>query len=67
VVAEDEFLLLLECGLGSLDVGDVLIVFHDGLPVVVAVGRIDFFLEFLRDEEMIEEKQDCRDDGNLEP
>jgi hypothetical protein len=37
------------------------------LVFVVVLGRVDFLFQFLGDEQVVEEEQDCRQCGNLEP
>jgi hypothetical protein len=68
VVAQDEFLLLAGALFGGLDVEDVLVLFHAGtLLFVVGMAAAAFLVELLGNEEVIEEEQDYRQRGNLEP
>ena len=55
VVTKDELLLLLESRFGRLDISDIFILFHK-LLLFLGVDW-DIFIELLRDEKVVEEKQ----------
>jgi hypothetical protein len=55
VIAKDALLLFLVCRFGCLDVGNIFIPFHKLLLFLGVGGYI--FIELLRDEKVIEEKQ----------